>query len=140
MITINRHQNVSQPEFEQVMQIWLQTGLANPARADDRETVQRTLDHGGCLLIAWEGERAMGSSWLTHDFRRLYIHHMGVLPEFQNQGIGKALLGEALEIAHELGYQAKLEVFETNAKALHLYYSFGFENLERYYTLIKRRV
>lgn len=138
MITVKRHQSVSQPEFDQVMEIWLQTGLANPARADDLETVQRTLKHGGVLLVAWEEEQALGSAWLTHDFRRLYIHHMGVLPEYQNHGIGKALLREALDIAIELGYQAKLEVYETNANALHLYYSYGFAPLERYHTLINR--
>jgi len=137
---IKRLQQVELPLFADILKIWAETGLANPARADDLATVQHTLDHGGFILVTYEDETPTGTAWLTHDHRRLYIHHMGVLPEYQNRGIGKALLTEALQIAHELGYQAKLEVFETNEKALHLYYSFGFENLERYYTLIKRKV
>lgn len=79
-----------------------------------------------------------GTIWLTNDYRRLYIHHMAVLPEFQNQGIGRYLLQKAIEIADNQGLQAKLEVHSDNATALNLYRSMGFLELDGYLVMIWR--
>ncbi|MDI9523931.1 MAG: N-acetyltransferase [Candidatus Cloacimonadota bacterium] len=66
------------------------------------------------------------------------MHHMAVSPEFQNRGIGRALLEEALSIARDNGWQAKLEVHVENAAARHLYSSYGFTDLEGYIVMIRR--
>ena len=58
----------------------------------------------------------------------------------QHNGIGKALLKEALGIAKETGYQAKLEVHRDNPAARHLYQKMGFKDLEGYITMIKREL
>jgi ribosomal protein S18 acetylase RimI-like enzyme len=135
---INRCYDIDQVLFEQIMHIWVETGLASPARADDLSTIQGSIRHGACVLIATESSELIGTAWLTHDFRRLYIHHMGVMAAYQNQGIGRTLLSEALLIAKELGYQAKLEVHKDNPAAMHLYESMGFKPLQGYYSMIKR--
>jgi len=90
------------------------------------------------MLLAWLDGILVGTAWLSHDFRRLYIHHMAVSPEFQNRGIGRALLEEALSIARDNGWQAKLEVHVENAAARHLYSSYGFTDLEGYIVMIRR--
>jgi N-acetylglutamate synthase len=124
--------------FAAITDIWLSTGVSNPARRDDFASVQYNLDNGGIMLLAFERDELLGTLWLSHDFRRLYLHHMAVLPQNQNHGIGRALLETALRVAAEKGYQAKLEVHQDNAAARHLYQSMGFTDLDGYTVMIRR--
>lgn len=137
-LRVVRSQQLDDQLFEQVTHIWLETGISNPARADDSDSIQYNLDHGGMLLLAYLDDVLAGTVWLSHDFRRLYIHHMAVDPKHQNKGIGRKLLQKALEIAKAKGWQAKLEVHSENASARHLYASCGFTDLEGFITMIRR--
>lgn len=124
--------------YAEIISIWDKTGISNPERADSFDSIQRTLEHGGILLLAYMDAILVGTIWLTNDYRRLYIHHMAVLPEFQKQGIGRSLLKEAIQIADKQGLQAKLEVHSDNAAALNLYRSMGFKVLDGYLVMIRR--
>lgn len=124
--------------YAEIISIWDKTGISNPERADSFDSIQRTLEHGGILLLAYMDAILVGTIWLTNDYRRLYIHHMAVLPEFQKQGIGRSLLKEAIQIADKQGLQAKLEVYSDNAAALNLYRSMGFKVLDGYLVMIRR--
>ncbi len=137
-LQVSRCQKLDPELFARVTSIWQETGISNPARADSFEAVQHNLDHGGIILLAWLEDVLSGTAWLSHDFRRLYIHHMAVAPEFQNRGIGRRLLEEALAIARDHGWQAKLEVHADNPAARHLYSSCGFTDLEGYIVMIRR--
>ena len=124
--------------YAEIISIWDKTGISNPERADSFDSIQRTLEHGGILLLAYMEASLVGTIWLTNDYRRLYIHHMAVLPEFQKQGIGRSLLQEAIQIADKQGLQAKLEVHSDNAAALNLYRSMGFKVLDGSLVMIRR--
>lgn len=124
--------------YAEIISIWDKTGISNPERADSFDSIQRTLEHGGILLLAYMEAILVGTIWLTNDYRRLYLHHMAVLPEFQKQGIGRSLLKEAIQIADKQGLQAKLEVHSDNAAALNLYRSMGFKVLDGYLVMIRR--
>jgi ribosomal protein S18 acetylase RimI-like enzyme len=140
MIKVVRITQLTETLYDEAMQLWLETGISNPQRNDSFEAVSFSLQKTGTLIMAYEGSEAIGTAWLNHDFRRLYIHHMAVKPNRQNQGIGSLLMQEAIEVARELGYQAKLEVHRDNPAAMHLYKKFGFTELEGYLTLIKRNL
>jgi ribosomal protein S18 acetylase RimI-like enzyme len=129
---------VSEEQYNAASLLWELAGVGNPARGDTLEAVRKTLDHGGRLILLYEDAVPVGTVWLTHDYRRLYIHHMAVHPDWQQQGYGRLLLREALKIASELKLQSKLEVSEDNEAAYKLYLSMGFQPLEGYHTLIKR--
>ena len=120
--------------------LWELSGVGNPARGDTYEAVEQTLLNGGRLVLVYDDDNAVGTVWLTHDFRRLYIHHMAVHPEHQNKGYGKLLMQEALKLAHELKLQAKLEVHPDNLPANKLYSQFGFEALDGYRIMIRRNI
>ena len=124
--------------YAEIISIWDKTGISNPERADSFDSIQRTLENVGILLLAYMDAILVGTIWLTNDYRRLYIHHMAVLPEFQKQGIGRSLLQEAIQIADKQGLQAKLEVHSDNAAALNLYRSMGFKVLDGYLVMIRR--
>lgn len=139
-MTICLHKNLIPDLYTRVIRLWQETGITNPARADSFEAIEHSLQNTGTLITAEEDGEVNGAVWVNHDFRRLYIHHMAVSPSRQNQGIGRALLQEALKIAKCTGYQAKLEVHRDNPAARHLYTSMGFTDLEGYITMIKREL
>lgn len=140
MISVSRIERLSESVYHQAMQLWLETGISNTQRNDSFEAVSFSLEHTGTLIMAYDGPEAVGTAWVNHDFRRLYIHHMAVSPARQNKGIGALLMQECVAIARELGYQAKLEVHQDNPAARHLYKKFGFTELEGYLTYIKRNL
>ena len=140
MIEILKTKSLSPELYEQIMHIWRETGITNPARADSLEAIRHSLDHTGTILYGTLDGKPVAALWVNHDYRRLYIHHMAVLPEYQNQGIGRALMAEALKIAKETGYKAKLEVHKYNPSARKLYNSMGFTDLDGYITMIKREL
>ena len=132
--------HITKDQYLSASRLWEITGVGNPARGDSLKAVRQTLQHGGRLVLLYEEDTMAGTVWLTHDFRRLYVHHMAVHPDYQNRGCGKALLQEALRYARVLGLQAKLEVNADNAAALTLYGNSGFVMLDGYKVMIKRDI
>ena len=127
-------------DYETVLRLWQATGMGSPERADDKDTVERCIRTGGSLLILEDENNRMiaGTSWLTYDGRRLYLHHFGILPEYQGRGLSKYLLGETLKYVKESGHQVKLEVHSTNTVAINLYIKYGFKYLGDYKVYIIR--
>lgn len=127
-------------DFLAVAEVWKQTGISTPGRDDTAATIANTLRHGGRLLILEEkaSGSVVGTSWLTSDGRRLYLHHFAVAPDFQGCGLSKPLLRESLKIAREIGLQIKLEVHQENERAIYLYKNAGFQRLGDYSVYIIR--
>lgn len=140
MMIIKQYHSLSENIYTKIMRLWQDTGITNPARADSLEAITHSLQNTGTIICAQEGDDIIGALWVNHDFRRLYIHHMAVRPSRQNEGIGKQLLREALDIAKHTGCQAKLEVHRDNPAARHLYKALGFKDLDGYITMIKREL
>jgi Acetyltransferases len=127
-------------DYNELINFWDVTDMGNPERGDSIETIKRTIDIGGCLLIleAKADGRICGSSWMTVDGRRILLHHFGVLPEYQGRGLSKFLLKESLQFVKKKGHQVKLEVHSKNFKAISLYKQFGFVHLGEYNVYIIR--
>ena len=128
-------------DFESIMELWVATGMGRPDRGDCEETVERSVSMGGALLVLCadqEGEKIIGTSWMTFDGRRIHLHHFGILPEFQGQGLSKVLLRESLRFVKEKGYQVKLEVHRSDSKAVGIYEKAGFRYLGDYDVYIIR--
>ncbi len=127
-------------DYEKVLELWQRTGMGSKERGDDKETVDRCIKKGGKLIILEDKQFSSiaGTSWLTFDGRRLYLHHFGILPEYQGRGLSKYLLEETLKYVKESGHQVKLEVHSSNATAIHLYKKYGFKYLGEYEVYIIR--
>jgi ribosomal protein S18 acetylase RimI-like enzyme len=127
-------------DYTQISELWIQTGLGNPERGDNAETIKRTLALGGKLLVivSKTSGTIIGTSWMTCDGRRILLHHFGILPDFQGKGLSKILLKESLKFVKESGMQVKLEVHTSNIKAINLYNKFGFKLLKEYCIYIIR--
>jgi len=129
-------------DFEKLNQLWKETGLGGTQRGDNAQIIDDSLNIGGKLILIENKETGeiIGSSWMTFDGRRIHLHHIGVLPTYQNRGFGKLLTKESLKFAKEKGYQIKLEVHQTNKKAIEIYKKLGFTFLGDYDVYIVRDI
>ena len=127
-------------DYPHVADIWERTGISTPGRGDTAEVIENTLRRNGRLLVLVDkaSDTVVGTSWLTNDGRRLYMHHFAIDPKFQGAGLSKRLLRESLKIAKEIGLQIKLEVARDNERAIHFYEKAGFKPLGDYDVYIIR--
>ena len=129
-------------DYDELINFWYLTDMGNPERGDSSDTISRTLQLGGKLLIleSKSSRQICGSSWMTYDGRRIMLHHFGIIPECQGKGLSKILLQESLQFIKSKNTQVKLEVHSTNFKAINLYKKFGFKHLGEYNVYIIRDV
>jgi ribosomal protein S18 acetylase RimI-like enzyme len=129
-------------DYTGMLAMWEKIGLGAAHRGDTPEVIEKTLKLGGRLLLMLEPETGeiIGSSWLTVDGRRTYLHHFGIAQEWQGRGLSKPLLEATLEIVQSIGLQVKLEVHQSNGKAIKLYKDFGFSYLGDYDVYIIRDI
>lgn len=125
-------------DYPALMDLWESANLSNKARGDDKEIIGATLQYGGRLIVLLYEDRLIGSSWITNDGRRLYLHHFGIHPDFQGKGLAHLLTKASLEYAIKLKMQIKLEVHRTNDSAIALYKKYGFHYLGDYDVYIIR--
>jgi ribosomal-protein-alanine N-acetyltransferase len=125
-------------DYPQIAMLWNELGLGGAQRGDDADVISRTLKNNGAFFVVRMKQRIIGTAWITNDQRRLYLHHMGVAKEFQNQGVGMELLKECVSWSKSLGLQLKLEVNPSNESAVHLYKKIGFKHLGDYDVYIIR--
>jgi ribosomal protein S18 acetylase RimI-like enzyme len=129
-------------DYPEVISIWEATSLGGAERGDNYKTIDQSIALGGKLLLLYhrESEKVVGTSWMTFDGRRIHLHHFGISPAFQGQGLSKILLRESLKHVKSSGYQVKIEVHKDNIKAIKLYQSMGFDYLGDYVVYIIRDV
>jgi ribosomal-protein-alanine N-acetyltransferase len=129
-------------DYPEIAKLWKATDMDNPVRGDNHETIERTLKLGGKFLILEliSTKQIVGTSWMTCDGRRIMLHHLGILPEYQGNGFSKILLKESLSYCKEAGIQVKLEVHSQNINAVSLYKKFGFKHLAGYNVYIIRDI
>ncbi|MBN2893054.1 MAG: GNAT family N-acetyltransferase [Bacteroidales bacterium] len=132
----------SLPDYNEVFELWESLGLSRKERGDTAEVITNTIENGGklFLLIDSQNYKIIGTSWLSNDHRRLYLHHFAVKKEYQGQGLSHILVDESLKFVKELKLQVKLEVHQSNQKAINLYKKSGFKFLGDYDVYIVRDV
>lgn len=125
-------------DYKQIISTWEKTGVGSAKRGDNAEIIEQSLQIGGELLVLEINEKIIGTSWMTFDGRRIHLHHIAVLPEYQNKGYGKLLTEKSIDFAKQKGYQIKLEVHKNNKKAIRIYKNLGFKYLGDYDVYIIR--
>lgn len=127
-------------DYFKIIPLWESLDLERPERGDNQEIIENTIKGGGKLIILEDiktGE-IIGTSWITNDQRRLYLHHFGIKTALQGKGLSKPLLEESLKFAKACGLQIKIEVHKTNTVALELYKKYSFKYLGDYEVYIIR--
>ncbi len=127
-------------DFAEISMFWSDSGLGGPVRGDNEKTIDLTLKAGGKLFVLYNrmNDEIIGTSWLTHDHRRIYMHHFLIKPAYQGKGYSEMLMLKSKEYARLSGMQFKLEVHRDNYKAINLYKKWGFKYLGDYDVYIIR--
>jgi ribosomal protein S18 acetylase RimI-like enzyme len=128
-------------DYDKVIELWKSLDLGKPERGDNNLVIKKTLVNGGVLYILEKklNSELIGTSWITNDQRRLYLHHFGIKKEYQGNGLSKLLLDKSLRFARKSNLQIKLEVHVSNRRALELYKKYGFSYLGDYEVYIIRK-
>jgi len=99
---------------------------------ETRKSLVEDMERGVIRLIALDELKVVGWCHIRPDRWEGFTHAgwlgMGVLQEYRGQGIGSALLHQALAEARHRGMErVELSVFASNLTAIHLYEKFKFE-------------
>ena len=95
------------------------------------QMLEQALSHSLAIYLALDGDAVVGLVRLVGDgFSSVFVQDLIVLPTYQRQGIGSALMKEALGDFKDV-YQVQL-VTEQTEKNLGFYRSLGFETLSTY--------
>jgi len=121
-------------DFSQVVSLWRETGIYNVERGDTAAIVDRCNIKGGRFLVLEDTSTGTvaGTSWLTWDGRRVFLHHFAIGTPYQGKGYGRMLALKSLEFARQKDCPVKLEVHRDNQAAVNLYRSLGFDAWDDY--------
>ena len=102
-----------------------------PTLAETRVFVEAAIKRGDVRVIALDGDALVGWCDISpHQYpsmKHVGQLGMGVRKSYRGRGIGRQLLGRALEQARKTGIEkVELDVFSSNKAAIHLYHSSGF--------------
>jgi ribosomal protein S18 acetylase RimI-like enzyme len=106
--------------------------LDTPSEQMSEEFVLTNIKDSWPHIIAVKDNTVIGWCDITSLNRPVFSHAgslgIGILKEFRGHGIGKALMKQALELAHKKGLtRIELTVREDNQRAIGLYKTFNFK-------------
>ena len=126
MISVRKQDVV---KLEDVLHLYQAVGWTN--YTNQPQMLEQALPHSLAVYLAFDGEKIVGLIRLVGDgFSSVFVQDLIVLPTYQRQGIGSALMKEALE-DYKDAYQVQL-VTEQTEKNVGFYRSMGFETLSTY--------
>ena len=126
MITIRKQEIV---KLEDVLHLYQAVGWTN--YTNQPQMLEQALSHSLVIYLALDGDAVVGLVRLVGDgFSSVFVQDLIVLPSYQRQGIGSALMKQALEDFKE-AYQVQLATEQTE-KNVRFYRSIGFETLSTY--------
>ena len=126
MIIIRKQEIV---KLEDVFHLYQTVGWTN--YTNQPQMLEQALSHSLAIYLALDGDAVVGLIRLVGDgFSSVLVQDLIVLPNYQHQGIGSALMKEPLEDFKEV-YQVQLATEQTE-KNMGFYRSMGFETLSTY--------
>jgi putative acetyltransferase len=90
----------------------------------------------GRLLLAYDNDQLIGCGALRrHDVRTCEMKRLFLRPAARGKGVGRILVNRLIAEAREIGYQRMVldTLPGTMDKAIEVYRSIGFRNIEPYY-------
>lgn len=126
MIKITKETSVL---LDDVLHLYQAVGWTN--YTNQPQMLAQALTHSLAIYLARDGEKIVGLVRLVGDgFSSVFVQDLIVLPSYQRQGIGSALMKKALA-DYKDAYQIQLAT-EESEKTLGFYRSLGFETLSSF--------
>jgi predicted GNAT superfamily acetyltransferase len=87
---------------DQFIDVLKRSTLAERRPVDDRDRIEKMLQHGNIIITAWQNDLLIGVSRALSDFSFCcYLSDLAVDEAFQKKGIGKELIRLTHEVAGE---------------------------------------
>ena len=117
----------AQSDESAVLAVWSSCGLIRP-NSDPKEDFRLALQSPASTILALELEDlVIGAAVVGFDGHRAWFYYLGVNPEFQSAGNGRALVAAIEEWAIKQGApKAMLMVRNTNVKVIGFYERLGY--------------
>ena len=132
-ITYRSNIKISADQFIDVLK---RSTLAERRPVDNRDRIEKMLQHGNIIITAWHGDLLIGVSRALSDFSFCcYLSDLAVDEAFQKQGIGKELIRLTKEAA---GDNASL-VLLAAPKAVNYYPRIGMEQFKECFIIQRKR-
>ena len=114
-------------DYDEAMALWQVTEGMGLRPADERQHIARYLARNpGLSFVARDGKRLVGTVLCGHDGRRGYLQHLAVDRAYRRQGIGRALVEQALDALRAINInKCHLFVIKTNAPAIDFWKRIG---------------
>lgn len=120
---------VGEDQIARVAEMWQASGLVrpwNPPEADIRQCMGKSNSE---VLVASEDGQILGAVIVCHDNNRGWVYRLGVEPNVQKSGMGRAAMEAAEEWLKARGLpKIQLLVRKSNADVLGFYQSLGYED------------
>jgi ribosomal protein S18 acetylase RimI-like enzyme len=115
------------PDEAAVMELWQQCKLTRPWN-DPKKDIQRKLTVQPHLFLVGILEQQVVSSIMAgYEGHRGWINYLAVAPEYQRQGIGRAMMVAVEQLLHDTGCpKINIQVRSSNQDVLQFYKTLGY--------------
>lgn len=121
-------------KVDDVIKVFRNSGITRPV--NQKERIQKMLDHASIILTAWDNERLVGIARALTDFSYCcYLSDLAVDKDYQKSGIGKELIDRIKEI---IGEEVAL-ILLSAPNAMEYYPKVSFEKIDNGFIIRRKR-
>lgn len=116
-------------DYDEIYTLWLScSGIGLNSLDDSKDGIEKFLKRNpDTCFVAKDKSKIIGAILAGNDGRRGYIYHTAVAPDYQRNGIGKALVNKAVDALGKIGTnKVALVVFDKNKSGNAFWNKIGF--------------
>jgi ribosomal protein S18 acetylase RimI-like enzyme len=115
-----------------IVELWQRCGLVRAVNNPYRDIRRKLNVNGELFLVGTIDEHIVATVMAGYDGHRGAINYVGVHPDYQRQGLGKMILGEAERLLAAMGCpKINLQVRGENQVVIDFYRQLGYEIEDR---------
>ena len=116
------------PDESPVIRLWTTCGLVVPWNNPHKDIQRKLQVNPELFLVALEGNRIIATVMAGYEGHRGWINYLAVHPDYQRNGIGLRMMGEAEVLLRAAGCpKINLQVRSTNSGVIDFYKSIGYK-------------
>ncbi len=110
-----------------VLKLWRDCGLTHPNNDPEKDIARKMKVDPQWFLVGLQDNELVATVMVGYDGHRGWINYLGVKPELQGKGVGRAIMHQAEIILRAAGCpKINLQVRKSNAGVIDFYQKLGF--------------
>ncbi|GBE43681.1 MAG TPA: GNAT family acetyltransferase [Rhizobiales bacterium] len=123
---------IGNDDVEDVAALWERCGLTRPWNDPHGDIAFARKSENAAVLVGRRDDRLAASALVGHDGHRGAVYYVCVDPEFQDKGLGRAIMAAAEEWLRARGvWKLNLMVRADNAPVIDFYSALGYDREDR---------